>query len=161
MRHVLSAIVEDRPGVLARIAGLFSARGFNIESLAVGPTETPGRSRMTLVVDGDNKIVEQVRKQLEKLIDVLKVIELAGTPHVERELALVKLKAPPSKRAEVMTLVEVFRGKVVDVSEKTMIVEASGTAEKLSAFLRMMKPFGILETARTGCIALKRNAGAE
>lgn len=165
MRHIISALVDNKPGVLARIASLFSARGYNIESLAVGRTEEGSpdagggksdRSRMTIVVNGDDRVIEQIRKQLDKLVDTYKVTDLSDTPAVERDLALVRLKLPPQRRGEVIELVEIFRGHIVDVTEKQMIVEVSGDEEKISAFLRVLKPFGISEMARTGRIALRR-----
>ena len=156
MRHIISAVVENKPGVLARVSGLFSARGFNIESLAVGETEIPERSRMTIVVSGDDSVVEQIRKQLSKLIDTIKVTEFAGAPYLERDLVLIKVKIQPARRGEVIELVNIFRGKVVDVGDKQLIIEASGTEDKIDALIRTLKPFGISELVRTGRIAMKR-----
>ncbi len=156
MRHIISVLVNNTPGVLCRIAGLFSARGYNIESLAVGETEAAELSRMTIVAIGDEKVLEQVRKQLEKLIDVVKVQDYFDKPHVERDLMLIKVKAPPEKRSELLEIAQVFRGRVVDVSEKKLVLEVSGTESKINAFLKLMKPYGIVETVRTGRIALGR-----
>lgn len=156
MRHIISALVNNKPGVLCRIAGLFSARGYNIESLAVGETEAAELSRMTIVAIGDEKVLEQVRKQLEKLIDVVKVQDYFDKPHVERDLMLIKVKAPPEKRSELLEIAQVFRGRVVDVSEKKLVLEVSGTESKINAFLKLMKPYGIVEMVRTGRIALGR-----
>ncbi len=155
-RHIISAVVENKPGVLARIASLFSARGFNIESLNVGETENPQWSRMTITVSGDAPVMEQVRKQLEKLIDTLKVTELSGEGSLERDLALIKLKAPAQRRGELRDLVEIFRARVADVSEKHMIVEISGSEEKVDSFVKLLAPFGIVEMARSGRIVIKR-----
>ena len=156
MRHIISAVVANRPGVLARVAGLFSARGFNIESLAVGETENPERSRMTIAVSGDDLVLEQIRKQLSKLIDTIKVTEFTEVPHVERDLVLVKVKIPPARRGEVIQIANIFRGKIVDVSEKQLMVEASGTEDKIDALVKALRPFGISELVRTGRIAMKR-----
>ena len=156
MRHIINVTVANKPGVLARIAGLFSARGFNIESLAVGATENPERSRMTIVVAGDDAILEQVRKQLEKLIDTIKVTDFSDTPIVERDLLLLKTRTPPAKRREVIELVNIFRGRVVDVSPKSLIVEVCGTEDKINAFIEAVRPYGISELARTGRIAMRR-----
>ena len=156
MRHIISAQVANRPGVLARVAGLFSARGFNIESLAVGETENPERSRMTIAVSGDDQVLEQIRKQLSKLIDTIKVTEFAGVPHIERDLVLVKVKIPPARRGEVIQIANIFRGRIVDVSEKQLMVEASGTEDKIDALIKALRPFGISELVRTGRIAMKR-----
>jgi acetolactate synthase-1/3 small subunit len=156
-KHIISALVANRPGVLARVAGLFSARGFNIDSLAVGETEQPDFSRMTIVVAGDEAILEQVRKQLEKLVDVVKVQDFSGLRHVERDLALVRVNAPVSRRSEVIELVDIFRGRIVDVGHNDVIVELAGTEEKIEAFLQLLRPYGIREMARTGRIALSRS----
>ncbi len=156
MRHIISATVQNKPGVLARVAGLFSARGFNIESLAVGETEDPTRSRMTVVVGGDEAILEQVRKQLAKLIDTIKVQDFQTTPCVKRDLMLIKIKCPPQKRAETMEIINVFRGRVVDLGEKTMMIEVAGEEDKIDAFVNLMRPYGILEMVRTGRIAMAR-----
>jgi acetolactate synthase I/III small subunit len=156
MRHVINALVQNKPGVLARIVGLFSARGFNIESLVVGETEDPDVSRMTVTVGGDDKILEQVRKQLSKLIDVIKVNDLQDDPYVERDLMLIKVHAPAPKRPEIVDLANIFRAKVVDVSEKSMALEITGTEEKINAFIRMVRPYGVKELARTGRLAMVR-----
>ncbi len=156
MRHIISAIVENKPGVLSRVVNLFSARGFNIESLAVGETELPERSRMTIVVSGDDAVLEQIRKQLSKLIDTIKVSDFSDVAFVERDLVLIKVKIPPVRRAEVIQIANIFRARVVDVGEKQLIVEASGTEEKINALVKALKTFGISELARTGRIALKR-----
>jgi acetolactate synthase-1/3 small subunit len=156
MRHVISAMVENKAGVLAHVAGLFSSRGFNIDSLTVGRTENPGISRMTIVVEGDETVLEQVRKQLGKIIDVLKVSDYSGRDIVQRDLALVKLNAPPQKRPEIVSLIEIFRGKVVDISATDMVVELSGPEAKMDAFVEMARPYGIRELVRTGIVALAR-----
>jgi acetolactate synthase-1/3 small subunit len=155
-KHTLSILVENHAGVLSRVAGLFSRRGFNIDSLAVGITENPDVSRMTIVVDGDNYIVEQVSKQLNKLIDVIKIKLLDETESVSRELALIKVSAVASTRSEIMQLMEIFRAKIVDVSKNTLTVESSGTSDKVEALLDMLRPFGIKEIVRTGTIAIER-----
>ncbi|MEE9200893.1 MAG: acetolactate synthase small subunit [Candidatus Brocadiales bacterium] len=156
MKHTITAIVENKVGVLVRIAGLFSSRGFNIDSLNVGTTENPELSRLTLVVKGDAAVLEQVRKQLGKVIDVIKVTDITDKPYVERDLMLVKINVPPGKRGEVLEVVNIFRGKIVDVGPKDMIVELSGTEDKVEAMLELLRPYGIKETARTGQIAMIR-----
>lgn len=156
MKHVISVLVENKVGVLSRITGLFSGRGFNIESLAVGETENMAISRMTLVVSGDDSIIEQVRKQLGKVIDTIKVTDYTGTDYVERNLILIKVSALPGKRNEIIELVDVFRGKIIDVGQKDMIVEISGPEERLEAVLNLLRPYGIKEVARTGRIAMNR-----
>jgi acetolactate synthase-1/3 small subunit len=156
MRHIISAIVENRPGVLAHIAGLFAGRGFNIDSLAVGETEDENRSRMTVVVKGDDAVLEQVRKQLGKIIDVIKVSDFSDVDFVERDLALVKVAVKPEKRGEVFEIAEVFRGKVVDIGAKYLTLEISGPEKKIEAFVDLMKPYGIREVVRTGRIAIAR-----
>ena len=156
MRHIISAVVENKPGVLAHIAGLFAGRGFNIDSLAVGETEDPARSRMTVVVRGDDAVLEQVRKQLGKIIDVIKVQDFSDTEYVERDLALIKVAVRPEKRGEVFEICEVFRGKVVDIGAKHLVLEISGPEKKIEAFIDLMKPFGIREVVRTGRIAIAR-----
>ncbi len=156
MRHVISAVVENKPGVLAHIAGLFAGRGFNIDSLAVGETEDPARSRMTVVVRGDDAVLEQVRKQLGKIIDVVKVTDYSGTKIVERDLLLVKVSARPEKRGEIFEIAGVFRGKVVDIGPKHLTLEVSGPEEKVDAFIDLLRPYGIKEVVRTGRIALAR-----
>lgn len=156
MRHTISVLVENKAGVLARVVGLFSARGFNIDSLAVGETEDPAISRMTIVVRGDEAILEQVEKQLNKLIDVIKVSDFAGKPHLERDLALIKIHAEKSKRSEIMQVVDIFRAKIVDASSDTVIVEITGDEDKIQAFIRMIQPFGIKEMIRAGVVAMAR-----
>ena len=156
MKHVISVLVENKVGVLSRITGLFSGRGFNIESLAVGETEDTNISRMTIVVSGDASILEQVRKQLGKVIDTIKVTDYTGTDYVERNLILIKVSALPGKRNEIIELVDVFRGKVIDVGQKDMIVEISGPEDRLEAVLNLLRPFGIKEVTRTGRIAMNR-----
>jgi acetolactate synthase-1/3 small subunit len=156
--HTISVLVEDRPGVLARIAGLFSRRGFNIDSLAVGPTEDPGRSRMTIVVDCADNPLEQVTKQLNKLVHVLKIVELEPQRAVERELVLVKVKADPAVRYQIVELAEMFRAKVVDVAPDALTIEATGSPAKVAAMLELLDPYGIRELVRTGRVALARGA---
>lgn len=159
-RHTLSVLVEDKPGVLARVASLFSRRGFNIESLAVGPTEMPEISRMTIVVSVDELPLEQVTKQLNKLINVLKIVELESDASVQRELLLVKVKAEQADRSHVLELVQMFRAKVVDVAGDAMTIEATGSADKLQALLRVLEPFGIKELVQSGVVALGRGGKA-
>ena len=154
--HTLSVLVEDKPGVLTRVAGLFSARGFNIDSLAVGPTETEGLSRMTIVVNVESKPLEQVTKQLNKLINVIKILEHDSGSAVERELMLAKVRAKGDARARIMEIAEVFRVSIVDVTKTTLTVEASGKPEKLEALLGLLRDFGVVELSRTGRIALGR-----
>jgi acetolactate synthase I/III small subunit len=156
--HTLSVLVDNRPGVLARIAGLFARRGFNIDSLAVGETEVPTVSRMTIVVKVEGKPLEQVTKQLHKLVNVLRIAELPHDDSVEREMALVKIGVEAGKRAEVLEIVEIFRAKVVDVDESALIVESTGTPEKVRALEDLLRPYGVVEMARTGRIALGRGA---
>ncbi len=155
-RHTLSVLVEDKPGVLARVSGLFSRRGFNIESLAVGPTAHPDVSRMTIVVAGDQLPLEQVTKQLNKLINVIKIVELEPSASVQRELLLVKVRADAAVRSSVLETVSLFRAKVVDVSPEALTVEATGTGEKLAALLRMLEPYGIREMVQSGMVAVGR-----
>ena len=155
-RHTLSVLVEDQPGVLARIASLFSRRGFNIESLAVGPTEHDGMSRMTIAVSVDDLPLEQVTKQLNKLVNVLKIVELDPSTSVQRELLLVKVKADAESRSKVLETVQLFRAKVVDVSPESVVIEATGNAEKLEALLRVLEPFGIKELVQSGMVAVGR-----
>ena len=156
MKHVISVLVENKVGVLSRITGLFSGRGFNIESLAVGETEDTDISRMTIVVSGDESILEQVRKQLGKVVDTIKVTDYTGTDYVERNLILIKVSALPGKRNEIIDLVDVFRGKIIDVGQKDIIVEISGPEDRLEAVLNLLRPFGIKEVVRTGRIAMNR-----
>jgi acetolactate synthase-1/3 small subunit len=155
-KHTLSVLVENKPGVLARIAGLFSRRGYNIDSLAVGPTEHPEISRMTVVVDLEDSPLEQVTKQLNKLIEVLKVVELDGAASVQRELLLVKVRADLSNRSHVLETVQLFRAKVVDVSPDAVVIEATGNSDKLEALLRVLEPFGIKELVQSGMVAVGR-----
>jgi len=158
MRHIISAIVENKPGVLAHIAGLFAGRGFNIDSLAVGETEDPTRSRMTVVVRGDDAVLEQVRKQLGKIVDVIKVSDFADEDIVERDLMLIKVGVRPEKRGEVFEVASVFRGKIVDIGAKHLTIEIAGPEKKIEAFIDLLKPYGIKELARTGRIALGRGS---
>ena len=156
MKHIISALVENKPGVLAHVAGMFAARAFNIDSLAVGRTEDPNLSRMTIVVVGDDRVVEQVRKQLERIVPVVKVQDFAGQPVVARDLMLISISAPPEKRPEILSLIEMFKGKVVDIGQKMVMVEVSGPEEKIEAFINVCKPYGIKNVARTGTIAMPR-----
>ena len=154
--HTLSVLVENKPGVLARVAGLFSRRGFNIESLAVGPTEHPDISRMTIVVAVDELPLEQVTKQLNKLVNVIKIVELDPGVSVQRELLLVKVRADATVRTQVLETVQLFRAKVVDVSPEALTIEATGTADKLEALLRMLEPYGVREMVQSGMVAIGR-----
>jgi acetolactate synthase I/III small subunit len=155
-KHTLSVLVENKPGVLARSAGLFSRRGYNIDSLAVGPTEHPEISRMTVVVDLEDSPLEQVTKQLNKLIEVLKVVELDAAASVQRELLLVQVRADLANRSHVLETVQLFRAKVVDVSADAVVIEATGNSEKLDALLRVLEPFGIKELVQSGMVAVGR-----
>ncbi|MGZ8176414.1 acetolactate synthase small subunit [Williamsia sp. SKLECPSW1] len=154
--HTLSVLVEDRPGVLARVSSLFSRRGFNIESLAVGPTEIKGVSRMTILVSVQDFPLEQVTKQLNKLINVIKIVEQDPESSVSRELMMIKVRADASSRSEVTGIVDLFRAKVIDVSTESVTIEATGTSDKLEALLRMLDPYGIREIAQSGAVALGR-----
>src|SRR5437899_11705660 len=145
MRHVLSALVHNQPGVLAHVSGMLASRGFNIDSLAVGETEDPNLSRMTFVVHGDDAELEQVRKQLDKIVTVVRVVDISSENYVERDLMLIKVKVPPEKRTEVVLLSEMFRARVVDVGADTMMVEISGQENKVEAYIDIMRPYGILE----------------
>lgn len=156
MRHVISLLVENKVGVLARITSLISGRGFNIDSLAVGESENPALSQMTIVVRGDNAVVEQVRKQLGKLIDIIKVVDFTNEEFVERDLMLLKIYVPPGKRSEIIEIVEIFRGKIVDVGQKDLVIELAGMEEKLEAMIQLLRPYGIKELVRTGSIAIGR-----
>lgn len=156
MKHALSVLVENRPGVLVRVAGLFARRGFNIDSLVVAETENPAVSRMTITVDEQDQPVEQVTKQLHKLINVIKITNLQPGDSVERELLMVKVKADASTRSEIMQIVEIFRAKIVDVSREVLIIEMTGTREKVSAFMDLVAPFGVVELMRTGRLAMGR-----
>ena len=159
MRHVLSALVQNQPGVLAHIAGMLASRGFNIDSLAVGETEKPDLSRATFVVHGDDAELEQVRKQLDKIVTVVKVQDISSEDFVERDLMLIKVKASPAQRMEITLLVEMFRARVVDVSPSDLMIEISGQERKIEAFIELMRPYGIVELARTVRIALVRGIG--
>jgi acetolactate synthase-1/3 small subunit len=156
MRHVISALVVNEPGVLANVAGMFAARGFNIDSLVVGRTDDPNMSRMTIVVDADENTLEQVRKQLGKLVPVTNVKDFKDSAYIERDLALISVGAGPASRHEVIEVTNLFRGKVVDVGKESMVVELAGTEEKIERFIDLMKPYGIRELARTGVIAMSR-----
>ncbi len=158
-KHILSILVENKPGVLTRIAGLFARRGFNIDTLAVGPTDDPTLSRITLTLDGAMHPIDQVTKQLHKLVNVIKIRDLEPSETVARELALFKISADGASRAEVMQMVEIFRGKIIDVAKRSVIVEVTGSWEKIEAFERMVRPFGLIEMARTGEIAISRGRG--
>jgi acetolactate synthase-1/3 small subunit len=159
-RHILSILVENKPGVLARIAGLFARRGFNIDSLAVGPTADATISRITLTVDGAAHPMDQVTKQLHKLVNVIKIRDLEPEETVARELALFKLAADGEARAQIMQFTDIFRGKIVDVSKRSVTVEVTGTDDKIEAFERMARPFGLIELVRTGEVAVSRGRGA-
>ncbi|MHC4362817.1 MAG: acetolactate synthase small subunit, partial [Planctomycetota bacterium] len=161
MKHIISALVENKPGVLAHVAGMFAARAFNIDSLAVGRTEDPDLSRMTIVVIGDDKVVEQVRKQLAKIVPVVKVQDFAGQPVVARDLMLISVSVPPDKRPEAVSLIEMFRAKVVDIGAKQLMVEVSGPESKIEAFINACRPYGIKNMVRTGTIAMPRQTKVE
>jgi acetolactate synthase-1/3 small subunit len=156
MRHTISILVENEFGVLARVAGLFSGRGYNIESLSVATTMDPTVSRITLVTHGDDQVIGQIEKQLNKLISVIKVTDFTGQSHVERELVLVKVAVDERTRGEVVNIVDIFRGKIVDVSRKSYVIEVTGTEDKISALIELLKPIGIKEIVRTGKVALFR-----
>jgi acetolactate synthase-1/3 small subunit len=157
MKHTFSVLVENKPGVLSRVAGLFSGRGFNIESLCVAETLDPELSLMTLVTRGDEQIIEQINKQLNKLINVLKVVDVSEGDFVEREMVLVKVKAEGNTRAEVLRMTDIFRGKIVDVSPREYTIELTGDENKIKAVLELLRPLGIKEVARTGTIAMPRS----
>lgn len=157
MRHVLSALVMNQPGVLAHISGMLASRAFNIDSLAVGETERPEFSRITFVVNGDNRVLDQVRKQLEKIVTVVKVLDFSDTDFVERDLMLIKVSSADGRRAEISELTDIFRGRIVDVGPEHVMVEISGKENKIEAFIERMRPFGILEMVRTGRIAMQRS----
>ena len=161
MRHVLSALVQNVPGVLAHVAGMFASRGYNIDSLAVGETEEPHLSRMTFVVVGDDNVLEQVRKQLEKIVTVVRVDDVSSQEFVERDLMLLKVNAAEGKRTEIRELCQIFRGRVVDVAPDQVIVEISGQEKKIQSFIELMRPFGIVELVRTGRIAMVRGVQPE
>ena len=158
MRHVLSALVQNQPGVLAHISGMLASRNFNIDSLAVGETEKQDLSRITFVVHGDDAELEQVRKQLDKVVTVVRVMDISSENFVERDLMLIKVRSNPGQRVELSLLVEMFRGRVVDVTHDTLMVEVSGTEGKIEAFIDLMRDYGIKELARTGVIAMARGA---
>ncbi|MCQ6962307.1 acetolactate synthase small subunit [Methanolobus chelungpuianus] len=158
MRHTLSVLVENRHGVLARVAGMFARRGYNIDSLTVGVTEDPTISRMTIVVRGDDEVLEQVTKQLNKLIDVIRVSDLKAEDTVEREMALFKVSSDVSNRSEIMQIVDIFRARIIDVAPKSMIIEVTGDETKIEAIEQLLRPFGIKEMVRTGKVALRRGA---
>ena len=156
MRHTISVLVENEFGVLSRVSGLFSGRGFNIESLSVAETMDPSVSRMTIVTSGNDQIIEQILKQLNKLISVIKVVDLTGVETVDRELVLVKVNADPETKAEVLRLVDIFRAKIVDVAPRYYIVEMTGDEAKVKAFLQLLRPVGIKEVVRTGLVSIAR-----
>ena len=156
MRHVISILVENKVGVLARITGLISGRGFNIDSLAVGETDNPALSRITLIVKGDDATVEQVRKQIGKVIDVIKVIDFTNEDFVKRDLMLLKVNCPIGKRGEIIEIVEIFRGKIIDVGLKDIVIELAGTEDKLEAMVNLLRPYGIKELVQTGSVAIAR-----
>ena len=158
-KHILSLLVENTPGVLARISGLFARRGFNIDSLAVGPTDDDSISRITLTVDGANHPIDQVTKQLHKLVNVIKIRDLEPDETIARELAVFKINADAAQRVEVMQFVEIFEGRIVDVTRRTIIVEIVGAADKVHAFEKLVRPFGLIEMAQTGEIAIARGRG--
>ena len=158
MKHTIAVIVENKSGVLTRIAGLFSRRSFNIDSLSVGGTENPDYSRMTITVQGDRDVLEQVIKQLSKLINVIRVSELDPSESIERELAIIKVNADKESRSEIMQIVNIFRAKIIDVSHRSMIIEVTGDEEKIDAIVQMLRQFGIKEIARTGKVSMVRGA---
>ncbi len=157
MRHTISLTVENKFGVLTRVAGLFSGRGYNIESLSVAETLDPETSKMTIVTSGDDKIIEQIIKQLNKLVNTIKVTDLTVTEHVEREMVLIKVSASGENRTEVLRLVDIFRGKIVDVSPDTFVIELTGDEEKIGAVLNLLKPLGVKDIVRTGKVAMQRS----
>jgi acetolactate synthase I/III small subunit len=158
-KHILSVLVENKPGVLTRIAGLFARRGFNIDTLSVGPTEDPTLSRMTITLDGANHPIDQVTKQLHKLVNVIKIRDLEPDETIERVMALFKVSADGQTRGEIMQLTDIFRGRIVDVSNRTATIEVTGTHDKIEAFEQMIRPFGLVEMVRTGEIAIARGRG--
>ena len=159
MRHVLSALVQNVPGVLSHISGMLASRGYNIDSLAVGETEDAQLSRMTFVVVGDDSVLEQVRKQLQKIVTVVRVDDIGAEDHVERDLMLIKVSASAGRRAEISQLTEIFRGRIVDVAPESLIIEIAGQEGKIEAFIEMMRPMGIIELVRTGRVAMVRGKG--
>jgi acetolactate synthase-1/3 small subunit len=160
-RHTICILVENKFGAFNRIAGMFAAKGYNIDSMSVGPTEDESVSRMTIVTHGDDQIIEQITKQLNKLIDIIKVVDLTFESFVERELVLVKIQTHTDSRPEIMQIAEIFRAKVVDISPKTLTLELTGSQQKVDAFIKMLKPFNLKEIARTGRVALKREFQGE
>ena len=154
--YTIAVLVENKSGVLAHIAGLFSGRGYNITELSVGETENPEYSRMTIVVKGDDQVVEQIKKQLNKFIDVIKVWDLSDRPSVHRELVLIKVRAPAPKKQEIFQIAEVFKGVIVDISHETLTIEVTGISEKIEALIEILQPYGILEVARTGRVSISR-----
>ncbi len=158
MRHILAVLVENNPGVLTRVAGLFSRRGYNIDSLTVGRTEDHRVSRMTIVVEGDDLVLDQVTKQLNKLVDVIKINDITAAEYVDRELVLIKVNADPSVRGEIMQIVEIFRARIVDIGRKTLMIECTGDEGKINAIIDSLKPFGIRELVRTGKVAMLRGS---
>lgn len=158
MKYTLSVLVENKPGVLTRVAGLFARRGYNIDSLTVGRTENDDYSRMTIVVDGDRKIIEQVSKQLHKLIEVIKLSDITKEPHVERELVFIQVTSDSSNRGEILDLLNIFRGRVVDLGRESMIIELTGDEEKIDAITSALEPYGIREVVRTGKIGMLRGS---
>lgn len=159
MTHTLSVTVENKPGVLTRVATLFRRRGYNIESLTVGATENPSISRMTIVVEGDDRVIEQVTKQLYKLVDVIKIVDISEERSVERELVLIKVKADGNVRADIVQIVDIFRARIVDIGRNSLIIEATGDSGKIDAIEDSLKPFGIIELVRTGKVAMVRGGG--
>ena len=157
MRHTISVLVDNEFGVLSKVSSLFSGRGFNIESLCVAETLDPKVSRMTIVTTGDDQVIEQITKQLNKLINVIKVSDLTGEEHIERELAMIKVNVDAKDRAEILSIIDIFRGKVVDVSPTTYTIEMTGDAEKVNAITELLRPFGIKEVVRTGKVAMARS----
>ncbi len=157
MEYTISTLVENHPGVLARLAQLFSGRGFNITSLTVAETDDPTMSRMTIVVDGDEKVMEQVKKQLNKSIDVIKIYDLTKKNPIERELIIIKVNTTPTRRSEIIEIVDIFRANIIDVSHTDITIEATGDTTKISALVKMLKPYGIKEIARTGKVAVARS----
>ena len=157
MRHIISVLLENESGALSRVAGLFSARGYNIESLTVAPTDDPTLARMTIVTSGSEEIVEQITKQLNKLIDVIKLLDLTSYPHIEREMAMVKVRVDePGDREEVKRLADIFRGRIIDVTQKTYVIEITGEGSKLDAFLQALEPFPVQEVVRSGVMGIAR-----
>ena len=161
MRHVVSALVQNVPGVLSHISGMLASRGYNIDSLAVGETENPKLSRMTFVVMGDDNVLEQVRKQLAKIVTVVRVDDISSQDFVERDLMLIKVSAPPGRRTEIRELVDIFRGRIVDVATDNLMIEIAGQERKIESFIELMRPFGVISMARTGRIALVRGTPPE